>query len=160
VAFLWRTRRRLADATAVQLTRYPTALADALRALAGLDMVVPGAVPVHFLFPVWDPAVDQDNSRTDVTSAVLRMQLPLDPRLRRLERLGAAGGGQPLPAGSAGVSLREIAEAAGWLGVAALLLAALLAASALGAAGLLYALGWVLDLLLERVPGWIARWFT
>ena len=160
VAFLWRTRRRLADATAVQLTRYPTALADALRALAGLDMVVPGAVPVHFLFPVWDPAVDQDNSRTDVTSAVLRMQLPLDPRLRRLERLGAAGGGQPLPAGSAGVSLREIAEAAGWLGIAALLLAALLAASALGAAGLLYALGWLLDLLLETVPGWIARWFT
>jgi Zn-dependent protease with chaperone function len=159
VAFLWRTRRRLADATAVQLTRYPDALADALRALAGLDMVVPGAVPVHFLFPVWDPAVDRDHSRTDVASVVFRLQLPLEPRLRRLQRLGAAvGGGLPeLPADAAGVGLREFAAALGWTGVAALLLAALLAASALGAAGVLYLIGWLLDAVLVTAPAWIGR---
>ena len=59
----WRTRRP------IQLTRYPAALADAYRTLAGLDMKVPGAVEVHFLFPVWDPAVDLDQTRQDVTSA-------------------------------------------------------------------------------------------
>ena len=159
VAFLWRTRRRLADATAVQLTRYPEALADALRSLAGLDMVVPGAVPVHFLFPVWDPAVDQDTKRTDVTSVLLRMQLRLEPRLRRLERLGASArrDAAALPEGAAGESLRELAASAGWISVGALLLAALLALSALSAGGALYAIGWLLDVVLERVPGWIAR---
>jgi Zn-dependent protease with chaperone function len=159
VALLWRTRRRLADATAVQLTRYPEALADGLRALAGLDMVVPGAVPVHFLFPVWDPAVDRDDSRTDVASAVLGMQLPLEPRLLRLQRLGAtAGGGVPgLPADAAGEGLRGLAAALGWLALAALLLAALLATSALVAAGVLYLLGWLLDAVLVTAPGWIGR---
>jgi Zn-dependent protease with chaperone function len=38
VAVLWRARRRLADATAVQLTRHPEALAEAIRTLAGIDM--------------------------------------------------------------------------------------------------------------------------
>ena len=159
VAYLWRTRRRLADATAVQLTRYPEALADALRSLAGLDMVVPGAVPVHFLFPVWDPAVDQDNKRTDVTSVLIRMQLRLEPRLRRLERLGASvrRDAAALPEGAAGETLRELAASAGWICVGALLLAALLVVSALSAGGALYAIGWLLDVVLERVPGWIAR---
>ena len=76
VSMLWRTRRKLADATAVQLTRYPGALADAYRTLAGLDMKVPGAVAVHFLFPVWDPAVDRDHTRTDVTSAAAAHAAP------------------------------------------------------------------------------------
>jgi hypothetical protein len=62
VSLLWRIRRKLADATAVQLTRYPGALAQGYPTLAALDMAVPGAVAVHFLFPVWDPAVDRDHS--------------------------------------------------------------------------------------------------
>ena len=149
VALLWRTRRRLADATAVQLTRYPEALADALRALAELDTVVPGAVHVHFLFPVWDPAVDRDESRTDVASVLLGMQLPLEPRLRRLERLGAAAGGAAPDAAACtpGEGLPGPAVAVGWLVAAALLLGALLALSALAAAGVLYLLGWLLDAL-------------
>ena len=97
------TRRKLADATAVQLTRYPGALAQAYRTLAGREMKVPGAVAVHFLFPVWDPDVDQDHSRPDVTSLLLHMQLPLEPRLRRLERLGASAGGRPLRAPDPGL---------------------------------------------------------
>jgi hypothetical protein len=116
-------------------------------------------VPVHFLFPVWDPAVDRDDSRTDVASAVLRMQLPLEPRLRRLQRLGAtAVGGVPrLPADAAGEGLRGLAASLGWLGLAAFLLAALVATSALVAAGVLYLLGWLLDAVLVTAPGWIGR---
>jgi hypothetical protein len=162
VAFLWRTRRRLADATAVQLTRHPDALAEALRSLAGLDMVVPGALPVHFLFPVWDPAVDQDSTRTDVTSVLLRMQLRLQPRLRRLARLGATvwGDGAPLPEGTEAETLRELAASAGWLVAGALILLALLGLSALSAGGALYGIGWLLELVLERFPGWVVRHVT
>jgi Zn-dependent protease with chaperone function len=157
IALLWRARRRLADATAVQLTRYPGALADALRTLAGLDMVVPGAAHVHFLFPVWDPAVDLDRSATEVTSVLFHMQLPLEPRLRHLERLGAAATGAVpgLPPGAAAYGFRDIIAAAGWLGIGALLLAVLLAVSVLAAAGVLYLLGRLLDAVLVTLPGWL-----
>ena len=158
VALLWRARRKLADATAVQLTRYPDGLAEALRTLAARDVTVPGAVTVHFLFPVWDPAVDRDDTRKDVASALLRMQLPLEPRLRRLQQLGASA--EASVAGStaegAGTTLREIAGIAGWLGVAALFLGGVLATSVLAAAAVLYFLGWLLHLLLVATPRWIA----
>lgn len=157
VALLWRTRRRLADATAIQLTRYPDALAQALQTLAELDVKVPGAVTVHFLFPVWDPGVDRDYTRTDVASVLLRMQLPLEPRLRRLQRLGASA--ERRPTGSteaAGIALREFAAALGWLALAALLLGGVLAASAFAAAAVLYGLGWLLHALLIAAPRWIA----
>jgi hypothetical protein len=159
VALLWRTRRRLADATAVQLTRQPDALAGALRALAALDVTVPGAVAVHFLFPVWDPAVDLDQTRTDVASALLRMQLPLEPRLQRLQRLGATA--EPGQTGSTaeGVKSRlwEVAEILTWLGLAGLFLGGLVVVSALAAALVLYLLGWLLHLLLVTTPRWVAR---
>ncbi len=162
VALLWRTRRRLADATAVQLTRYPNALAVALRALAALDVTVPGAVAVHFLFPVWDPAVDRDQNRTDVSSALLRMQLPLETRLQSLRRLGATAGshdGEATP-GTAGITLKEFSGALGWLFVAALFLGGVLAVSALAAAGVLYLLGWLLHIFLVAIPRWIAGLWT
>jgi Zn-dependent protease with chaperone function len=147
VALLWRARRKLADATAVQLTRQPDALARALRTLAGQDIAVPGAVGVHFLFPVWDPAVDSDHARSDVTSALLHLQLPLEPRLRRVERLGASAEHRLPPAKSVPKAVREVAAAVGWLLVALVFLAGVLAASALAAAGVLYGLGRLLNLL-------------
>jgi Zn-dependent protease with chaperone function len=156
VAVLWRSRRWLADATAVQLTRHPEALHQALRIIAGLDMKVPGAVAVHFLFPVWDPAVDRDHSRTDVTSALLHMQLPLESRLRRLQRLGASAerpvGWRPPEEYTA----RDIAAAAGWIGLGALFLAGVLVLSVLGASAVLYVLGWLLHAVLVALPRWIA----
>ena len=148
VALLWRTRRRLADATAVQLTRHPGALAGALR---GLDVTVPGAVAVHFLFPVWDPAVDHDHSRTEVSGTLLRMQLPLETRLRRLERLGATVDPPATPRPTREVA-REFASAVWWLTVAALLLAVLLAANVAAAAAVFYGLGWLLNFLLVTLP--------
>jgi hypothetical protein len=157
VSVLWRTRRKLADATAVQLTRYPEALAQAYRTLAGLDMKVPGAVAVHFLFPVWDPAVDRDDSRTDVASALLHMQLPLEPRLRRLQRLGASA---QRPAGwtpAEETTWRDLAAALGWLGVGAVFLGGVLVASVLASVAVLYVLGWLLHAVLVAVPRWIGR---
>jgi Zn-dependent protease with chaperone function len=155
VAMLWRSRRWLADATAVQLTRYPEALSQALRTVAGLDMKVPGAVAVHFLFPVWDPAVDQDHGRTDVTSALMHLQLPFESRLRRLQRLGASAerpvGWKPPEE----YSLRDVAGAGGWIGVGGLLLIVVLSLSVVGASAVLYVLGWLLNLLLVRLPHWV-----
>jgi Zn-dependent protease with chaperone function len=157
VSGLWRTRRKLADATAVQLTRYPGALAQAYRSLAGLDMKVPGAVAVHFLFPVWDPEVDRDNSRPEVASLLLHMQLPLEPRLRRLERLGAQADGAALATPDPGMTWREVAAAAGWLGVGALFLGVVLVSSVVASAAVLYALGRLLHAALVALPRWIAR---
>jgi Zn-dependent protease with chaperone function len=155
ISLLWRTRRQLADATAVQLTRYPGALAQAYRTLAGLDMKVPGAVAVHFLFPVWDPGVDRDNTRPEVTSLLLHMHLPLEPRLRRLERLGASAGDAPLATPDPGLTWREIAAGAGWIGVGAVLLGGVVALSVLGAAAVLYALGWLVHKVLVAFPRWV-----
>jgi hypothetical protein len=157
VSVLWRTRRKLADATAVQLTRHPGALAQAYRTLAGLDMTVPGAVAVHFLFPVWDPAVDHDHTRPEVASGLLHMQLPLEPRLRRLERLGALPGEAALATPDPGLTWREVAAGAGWLGVGAVLLVGVVALSVVGAATTLYALGWLLHKVLVAFPRWVAR---
>jgi hypothetical protein len=159
IAHLWRTRRRLADATTVQLTRYPEALAAALETLAGLDVRVPGAAPVHFLFPVWDPAVDRDESRTDVTSVLLGMQLPHDARLRSLERLGARSEPRQVesPAQPSAVKLRELAAFLSWLGLALLSVIALLVVSSLAAAAVLYFLGLLLHVVLFAMPHWIAR---
>jgi Zn-dependent protease with chaperone function len=158
VAFLWRARRRLADATAVELTRHPESLAAALRALSGGDVVVPGAVPVNFLFPIWDPEVDKDQSRTDIGSALLRMHLPLEARLKQLERLGALGGAAPGAEAPVkwGEELRDLGKFVGLLAVALLLLGALMVISAVATAALLWLLWWVLNWVFVVMPGWFA----
>jgi Zn-dependent protease with chaperone function len=158
VAFLWRARRRLADATAVELTRHPESLAAAVRTLSGVDVVVAGAVPVNFLFPVWDPDVDKDQTRTDIGSALLRMHLPLEARLKRLERLGALRGAAP--GSNAPVNwaeeVRDLGKLAGWLAVSLLLLGALMVFSAVAASALLWLLWWMLNLVFVVIPGWFA----
>jgi hypothetical protein len=111
---------------------------------------------VHFLFPVWDPAVDKDNTRPEVTSLLLHMQLPLGPRLRRLERLGAGSADAPLAIPDPGLTWREIAAGAGWIACGVVLLGVAVALSVLGAAGVLYALGWLLNQLLVVFPRWVA----
>jgi hypothetical protein len=161
VAFLWRARRRLADATAVQLTRDPDALSSALRSVSGSEVTVPGAVAVNFLFPYWDPAVDSDSTRTDVASALLHMHLPLQARLERLERLGAQRREAPAPAVAPpiGQTLRELATLLRWLAAVVLLTAALLVANALVTAVVLYVLWWVLNAVFVALPRWIAgKW--
>jgi Zn-dependent protease with chaperone function len=155
VSALWRTRRKLADATAVQLTRYPGALAEAYRTLAGLDMKVPGALEVHFLFPVWDPEVDKDQTRADVTSVLMHLHLPFEPRLRRLQRLGAGADAAAPPISDPGYTWREIAAGAGWLSVGAVMLGGVVALSVVGAAAALWVLGWLLWKVLVAFPRWV-----
>jgi Zn-dependent protease with chaperone function len=161
VAFLWRARRRLADATAVELTRHPESLAAAVRTLSAVDVVVPGAVPVNFLFPVWDPDVDKDKTRTDIGSALLRMHLPVEARLNRLERLGAPRRAAPGSKAAVkwGEELRDLGKLVGWLAVSLLLLGTLMVFSAVAASALLWLLWWTLNLVFVVIPGWfIGLW--
>ncbi len=50
LTLMWRRRRHLADALAVQLTRYPTGLAHGLEALGKLEVPLPGNPWASFLF--------------------------------------------------------------------------------------------------------------
>ena len=87
VALTWRTRRSLADATAVQLTRDPDGLARALGVIGG---AMPGAEWAAHLFVVgW-----RSTARGGLTGdgSMLSFDPPLDKRLERLRALGASVG--------------------------------------------------------------------
>jgi Zn-dependent protease with chaperone function len=145
LAAMWRARRRLADATAVQLTRNPGALARAVQTLEGCDVEVSGGWVVNFLFPVWPPVTEQSAARqTEIASNVIGMRL--DPKLR-LERLAALGaslesGGATQTGGFAArlrnalPDWRELGTFVGW-GLVALVLVAILIAVTLAAASIL-----------------------
>ena len=91
-----------------------------------------------------------------MTSLLLHMQLPLEPRLRRLERLGASAGGAPLKRPDPGLTVREVAAGAWWIAVGAVLLVGVVALSVVGAAATLWALGWLLHKVLVAFPRWVA----
>ncbi len=86
VAFMWRTRRHLADAMAVQLTRNPDALARALRHFATEKTVVPKGDALSLLFIVWPTSVA---SKDAVVGQFGRMHPKPHQRQRRLIALGA-----------------------------------------------------------------------
>ena len=90
VALLWRARRRLADATAVQLTRYPDALARAVTIMEKRPVAVANGDPVSFLFPFWTRWTPETPERDDVMAHVVGTQLDLDKRLVSLRSLGAS----------------------------------------------------------------------
>ncbi len=85
VAFMWRTRRHLADAMAVQLTRNPDGLARALRHLGTVKSVVPQGDAVSLLFFAWPTIAAQDA----VAGQFTRMHPKLAQREQRLLALGA-----------------------------------------------------------------------
>jgi hypothetical protein len=101
VALLWRSRRYLADATAVPLTRNPTGLYRALTHLVEGGAVIPGGEAVSHLFIIGPEAVGEDApSRARETAAeqgtlpereglLMGMHPPLSRRLSRLVRMGA-----------------------------------------------------------------------
>lgn len=62
IALVWRTRRYLADASAVQLTRNPDALATALQRLSQDNTAIPGSVWASHLF-VMNPKGDSSMRR-------------------------------------------------------------------------------------------------
>jgi Zn-dependent protease with chaperone function len=165
LAAMWRARRRLADATAVQLTRNPGALARAVRDLEGSDVEVPGGWAVNFLFPVW-PAVTEEIAarQTEIAAAVVGMRL--DPA-ERLVRVAALGGtleaGMPVRRPGLVDRLRgalpdwkELGAAVGW-GVLALASVLVLAGVTLAAASLLLVALWYVLLWVTALPRWIRR---
>jgi Zn-dependent protease with chaperone function len=86
VAFMWRTRRHLADAMAVQLTRNPDALARALRDFGTVKSVVPQGEAASLLFFAWPTNATAQHA---VVGQFPRMHPKLPQRERRLLALGA-----------------------------------------------------------------------
>jgi Zn-dependent protease with chaperone function len=81
IAFLWRARRYLADATAVQLTRYPDGLANALIRLSSMGDVAIGDRWSSHLFVIGRNANPIDS--------LVSFDAPLDQRLAHLVAAGA-----------------------------------------------------------------------
>jgi Zn-dependent protease with chaperone function len=136
LAAMWRSRRRLADASAVQLTRNPTALAAAVRRMAGSDVEIVEGWPVNFLFPVWVPISEANAGRARGAAEIVGMRLDPEPRLEELARLGAV-----LEEGRRTLTWKErlrrdlgtpaeIAKASGWAVAAVVLVTLLLAGTA------------------------------
>ena len=93
LALMWRSRRYLADATAVQLTRHPDAVARGLAALTSRGGVIPGgrwAAPLFVLGPERGPS---GGFRGDDFGLVSYSP----PVRRRLDRLRRQGGTVELP---------------------------------------------------------------
>lgn len=89
LALMWRSRRYLADATAVQLTRNPDGVASGLAALASRGGVIPGgswAAPLFVIGPERGPA---GGFRGD-DFGIVSFSPPVVSRLARLRRQGAA----------------------------------------------------------------------
>ena len=86
VSFMWRARRHLADAMAVQLTRNPDALARALLHLGREKTEVPKGGELALLFVVWPSSLA---SKDAVVGQFARMHPKPHQRQRRLIALGA-----------------------------------------------------------------------
>jgi hypothetical protein len=155
LAAMWRARRRLADATAVQLTRNPSALAGAVQAFDRHDVEVPGGWVAYFLFPVWVPISEHSAARqTEAASNVVGMRLEATPRLARLAALGAELETGHLPRRGWWERLRalapdpgELGRFVGWGVVAILGVTSLLVITLVAASLLLMVLWWALGLI-------------
>lgn len=162
LAAMWRARRRLADATAVQLTRNPGALARAVKNLERHDVEVTGGWAVNFLFPVWPQMTEERAAkRTEIAAFIVGMRLDPQARLARLEALGSGQGpesGTP-PPGFVGIlrgslpDWKELVRAAGW-GLAALASLAALLAVNLVATSVLLAGSWYVLRWATALPRW------
>jgi len=159
IAMMWRSRRRLADASAVQLTRNPDALAGALRELATTDVKIPGAVTVNFLFPVWDKDVDRDEKRTDIASTLLGMHLDHDKRLVAVTKLGAqpeATDGQPASfRAKLAEFARDLPGFLKWLAIGVVLMVLLVIANLVAVSCAIMVAWWMLKVVFVTIPGWV-----
>jgi hypothetical protein len=91
VALLWRSRRYLADATAVQLTREPTGLHQALTRLGECGALAPGGEPLAHLFVVGPEAAagrEERQQREEIARLTARL---------RAEAEAARAAGTPAP---------------------------------------------------------------
>jgi Zn-dependent protease with chaperone function len=89
VGLLWRSRRYLADATAVELTRNPSGLYRGLRHLGEAGGMIPGGEGVAHLFVVGPEGEHaQRGTFSEREGLLMGMHPALERRLRRLERMG------------------------------------------------------------------------
>jgi Zn-dependent protease with chaperone function len=87
LGFLLRRRRFLADATAIELTRQPDALARALAHLSepGQDARAAADLPGNFVL-----AARKDGAHAEATASLVKPHPPVAERIERLRRMGAA----------------------------------------------------------------------
>jgi Zn-dependent protease with chaperone function len=96
VALLWRSRRYLADATGVQLTRNPTGLYRGLSHLGACGAIIPGGESVSHLFIIApEKAGGNSSTFTQREGLLMGMHPSLEHRLARLVRMGAVPPGKP-----------------------------------------------------------------
>ncbi|HUK14169.1 MAG TPA: M48 family metalloprotease [Thermoanaerobaculaceae bacterium] len=99
VMLVWRTRRYLADATAVQLTRDPEALARGLERLAAADTRVPRSQWASHLFVVGPSGREESGDGAPAEFGGLLSPHPsVRRRLRRLAAMGWSGAATQAPA--------------------------------------------------------------
>lgn len=108
LAFLWRTRRYLADATAVQLTRQPDWIAEGLTGLNKRGAIVPGGRWAGPLFVV-GPKAGAGFSGVSGGS-VVSFHPPLASRLQKLRRMGASLPEAPAAAKRPRIRVRDEAK--------------------------------------------------
>jgi Zn-dependent protease with chaperone function len=165
VSFMWRTRRHLADAMAVQLTRYPNGLASALQKLSIPQTAsVKGAGGLEFLFIVWPGSITSSDA---VIGQFGRMHPKLHKRQRRLRALGATNVSEAQtrsPRWSRGtwIGVTVLSLIIGPLMVAAfglslVALAMLTMLSLLMMELVMFAVWFGLKLVFITIPGWIAK---
>jgi hypothetical protein len=120
LGLLWRARRHLADAVAVQLLRDPEALAGALRRIDEAGLPPGGALQeLGFFHAPQHDGAQGFRARASMVAA-------LTPgRAKRLSRLAALGAG-PAPQTGFRAGLRHVAALPGWKAVLVLVLVALL----------------------------------
>jgi Zn-dependent protease with chaperone function len=118
LSLLWRNRRYMADAKAVELTRDPDALARALTAIAGSGVPPGGELREYFFISA--PATASKGSLANRQTMSAALHPPLGRRIARLVALGA----DPAPRG---VPFRPFRWLAGLRPGVALVVAALLA---------------------------------
>ena len=164
VSFMWRTRRHLADAMAVQLTRFPDGLVSALHKLSiSGKSAVGGAMGLEFLFIVWPGSASSDA----VIGQFARMHPKLHKRQRRLRALGATNvtdaqtSGMQLTRGRMfGYALMTVLIGplmAIALGLSIVAVAMLTMLTLMMMMFLMFAIWGVLKLAFIVIPGWIAK---
>src|SRR4029450_12173939 len=165
VSFMWRTRRHLADAMAVQLTRYPNGHVSALQRLSvSGQATVKGAGGLEFLFIVWPGGM---SSSDGVIGQFARMHPKLHKRQRRLRALGAtnvsdaqASGERWTPCKTFGVLLLTVLigpPMAVAPGLSIVLIGMLTILTLMIMMILMFAVWGGLKLVFIVIPGWIAK---
>jgi Zn-dependent protease with chaperone function len=164
IGVMWRTRRHLADAMAVQLTRYPDSLVTAIHKIGyAATSAVPKGGALSFLFIVWPFATSSSDA---VIGQFSRMHPKVHHRQQRLRALGATN--VVAPKGFfASLTKRDLFGFLFWLVLSPLFIAAfggmivliamLTMLTLMVMMIMMFAVWGILRLVFVVIPGWVAR---